>query len=100
MSLDNIIKFGIIRDVPVPAPSPTRYWAEFEEDRIEFDLSDVLKDKCLYDAHPQFRSLFDYVANLLIHTDMTGEEYDAIVARRTLAERRAIEDRIRNPKSS
>ncbi len=87
MSLDNIIKFGIIRDVPVPAPSPTRYWAELDGNHIEFDITEARQAGHLYDTHPQFTSLFDYVVSLLIPSELTDEEYAAIVARRTTAGR-------------
>lgn len=74
----------------------TKYWAEHEDSRIEFDIFDVTDPKRWENFDEKFHSLFEYIKGQLIQSDLTEEEYAAIEARRTNAEKKAIEERIRS----
>lgn len=77
----------------------TKYWAECDGVRIEFDIFDVIDEQRWQQYDEQFYNLFKYIKGQLITSDLTDEEYQAIVDRRSEAEKKAIEDRIHNPNS-
>lgn len=89
--------FGILNEIKKGVPyGPTKYWAECDGDRIEFttlELADI-RDR----TDIKFHGLFDYIEGLFIKSDMSDEEYARVVARRTAADERAIEEKIKSGK--
>jgi hypothetical protein len=87
--------FGLF-PVDVKKGGITKYWAEHEDIRIEFDILDIADKEKWAQYDLQFHSLFEYIKNQLIPSYLTDAEYQAIVSRRTEAEKKDIENRIRS----
>jgi hypothetical protein len=88
------VQFGVLNKSEHGKPyGITRYWAERDGVRIEFDVLEMRNR----DTFPmEFHPLFDYIDSLFIKSYMTDEEYERVVASRTAAEKQRIDEQIRS----
>ena len=79
-----MIEFG----VKCTIDCPTTYWAECDDQKIEFTVLE-LDNPTLMELHGEkFKPLFDYIQGLFIHRDMELTEEQLAAGRARLKQRR------------